>query len=111
MTLKRKLVIGIAVIAALLWGLAGYVYAHGLSEPVYPPYCWVQAPGNTLWYPCDAPEVKIEECRNLMELAMKSVDGSALGPNLQEDKVVKLWERAKQTCWSEFKDIQPKHYH
>ena len=102
----------LAVVVVLSITLQSLVtYAGGLVEPTYPPYCWVQPPDGTLWYPCDDPEVKLLECLNLMELAMKALDGSALGPSLQEDKVFKLWERAKQTCWSDLKDTQPKHYH
>ena len=73
--------------------------------------CWVQPANSELWYPCDAEAVKDKECLNLMELAMKSVEEDILGGNKPTDKTVKLWQRAKHTCWSDLKDLQEKHYH
>lgn len=29
----------------------GCVLKGGVEEPYYPPYVWVQPPGETLWYP------------------------------------------------------------
>ena len=29
----------------------GCVLQGGVAEPTYPPYVWVQPPGDTLWYP------------------------------------------------------------
>lgn len=73
--------------------------------------CWVQPANSQLWYPCDSEAVKDKECLNLMELAMKSVEEDILTTNKPSDKTVKLWQRAKATCWTEYKDLQEKHYH
>lgn len=83
----------------------------GRVDPVYPPYCWIQPPGNPLWYPCNAETVKDKECLNLMELAMKAVEGDIKDGNKPKDSTVHLWNRAKSTCWSDLKDLQEKHYH
>lgn len=87
--------------------------AVGLKEPVYPPYCWVQPPNNELWYPCDSKEGQDANCLQLMELAMRAIDGHL--NNVTDDKELsksmKLWERAKTTCWPELRDTQPQHYH
>ena len=29
----------------------GCVLQGGVAEPTYPPYVWIQPPGDTLWYP------------------------------------------------------------
>jgi hypothetical protein len=104
------------VMAAPLW-------AEGLKEPVYPPYCWVQPPGSELWYQCDSEEAKDKACLNLMEQAMKAVNPyvpsveflKAL-PILQEDRatagrILRLWDRAKNSCWPELRDALPQHFH
>lgn len=36
------------IILTILILLPVSVIAHGLKEPVYPPYCWVQPPGSDL---------------------------------------------------------------
>lgn len=87
------------------------VLSIGQSEPIYPPYCWVQPSGSDLWYPCGSEAVKDKECLNLMELAMKAVEADIKDGNTPKDSTVKLWNRAKQTCWSDLKDLQEKHYH
>jgi hypothetical protein len=49
-----------------------------------------------------------------MEQAMKAVDPYLDNMSLPEDKrarVLKLWDRAKNSCWSDLKDLQPQHYH
>jgi len=107
---KRHLRVSL-LLTLFIVGLALPCWAEGVKEPTYPPYCWVQPPGTDLWYPCDSGDAKLADCVHLMELAMKALDGSALGPSLQEDKVFKLWERAKNSCWSDLKDLQPQHYH
>ena len=95
----------------------------GVKEPTYPPYCWVQPPGGVLWYPCDSEDAKLADCVNLMELAMKAVDPYVPSiallkamPILDEGKekggqILKLWDRAKNSCWSDLKDARPQHYH
>jgi hypothetical protein len=95
---------------------------EGLKDPVYPPYCWVQPPGSELWYPCDSPEAADVNCLHLMELAMKALDPFV--PSLEHanmlpilddpdryQSLLKLWTRVKETCWSDLKDAQPKHFH
>jgi len=89
-------------------------YAEGLKEPVYPPYCWVQPPDSELWYPCNSEESKDVNCLHLMETAMKAVDPYIDSMSLPEDireRILKLWDRAKNSCWSDLKDEQPQHYH
>lgn len=102
----------------LFLGLVSYdAGAHqGVKEPVYPPYCWVQPNGQELWYPCGSDEAKQADCLALMETAMKAVD-----PFVQDtDKtraveealpIKKVWDRAKNQCWSDLKDRQPQQYH
>ena len=99
-----------------------YIYG-GVKEPIYPPMCWAQPPTSQLWYPCGSEELRVADCVQLMELAMKAVDPYVptveqlkAMPILQEEatkgtKIVKLWDRAKNSCWSDLKDAQPKHYH
>jgi hypothetical protein len=76
--------------------------------------CMVQPTGSTKWYPCGSEEAKVVNCVNLMELAMKEVDPYLNSMSLPEDKqvrVLKLWDRAKNSCWSDLKGLQPQHYH
>lgn len=91
----------------------------GQKEPIYPPYCWLQPTGASLWYPCGSEEALDKACLNLMELAMKAFEedlnashpiDSKLSDRVQES-TIKLWNRAKATCWSDLKDSQEKHYH
>jgi len=90
---------------------------HGLKEPVYPPYCWVQPPGSDLWYECNSDGAKLAECANLMELAMKGVDPFIQDPSRkttkeEELRIKKVWERAKNTCWTELRNApENQHYH
>ena len=91
-------------------------WAHGLKEPVYPPYCYVQPPGSELWYECGSEEAQMIDCLKLMELAMKAIDPYIKDFTLldNEEKVrrdLKLWDRAKNSCWSDLKNLQPQHYH
>lgn len=95
------------------WSLA---MAHGVKEPVYPPYCWVQPTGSILWYECGSEEALMVDCLKLMESAMKGVDPFVTDPSLtstQEEtvRIKKVWERAKTSCWSDLKDKQTQHYH
>jgi hypothetical protein len=93
----------------------------GVLEPVYPPYCWAQPAGSTLWYPCDSQELKDANCLSLMETAMKEIDPyvtalsagdlSLLDGTERMTKTLKVWDRAKNGCWSDLKDLQPQHYH
>jgi hypothetical protein len=99
------------------------IAAHGLVEPVYPPHCWVQPPGSTLWYECDSDGAKAADCLALMETAMKALDPFV--PSLAEMnahpilsapeqglRALKVWDRAKNSCWSDLKDRpENKHYH
>lgn len=102
---KRALIAG--TVLSLLFPYLSF--AEGLKEPVYPPYCWVQIQNSDLWYPCDSKEAQDANCLLLMETAMTAVDQD----NHWRDnsKTMKLWERAKNTCWSTLKDNQPQHYH
>lgn len=107
--LAKVIIVGLAftVMAVLSW-------AAGQKEPTYPPYCWAQPPQSDLWYPCDSQELKDANCLNLMETAMKAVDPYLDMMTLPEDtreRVLKLWGRAKNECWSDLKNLQPQHYH
>lgn len=116
----------IALFLGFLFGLiliAATSWPHGLKEPTYPPYCWVQPPGSKLWYECGSEEAQMIDCLKLMESAMKAVDPYVPSveelkamPILQEERkkathILKLWDRAKNFCWSDLKDLQPQHYH
>jgi hypothetical protein len=109
-----KLLIALIILAGI-WG--GAIYAHGLKEPVYPPYCWVQPTGSELWYTCDSEEANMAQCLNLMEAAMKNVDPFVQDPNKsttaeETTRIKKQWERTKLECWSELKNKpENKHYH
>jgi hypothetical protein len=58
-----------------------------------------------------------------MELAMKAVDPYVPSvellkamPILSEGPekaghILKTWDRAKNACWSDLRDLQPQHYH
>mgnify|MGYP001610667336 CR=1 FL=1 len=86
----------------------------GVEEPTYPPYCWNQPSGSALWYPCGSETLKLANCVYLMELAMKDVDpylDSMSLPEVKRETVLKLWDRAKNSCWSDLKNLQPQHYH
>lgn len=86
----------------------------GVKEPTYPPYCWNQPSGSDLWYPCDSETLKLANCVYIMELAMKEVDpylDSMSLPEARREPILKQWDRAKQSCWSDLKDLQPQHYH
>lgn len=105
---------GVLVVLASLVAFVLVTKAEGLKEPVYPPYCYVQPPDSDLWYPCDSPEAKMADCNKLMETAMRAVDPYLDNMSLPEnprDKVLKVWDRAKNSCWSDLKDLQPQHYH
>ncbi len=104
--------------------LASSALAHGTKDPNYDESpCWVQPPGDELWYPCDSEGAKQSACRNLMEQAMRAVDPYVPSvemlkamPILQEDRkkagyILKIWDRAKNECWPELRDAQPQHYH
>jgi hypothetical protein len=101
--------------AVLVLLAAAPVWAGGVKEPnMDSQFCWVQPPGSALWYPCDSEEAKIADCLNLMELAMKAVDpylDNMSLPEKERERVLKRWERAKNSCWSDLKDKQIQHYH
>jgi hypothetical protein len=99
-----RLLPGLLILTVLL--LVTHAHAAGLKEPVYPPYCWVQPTGQDLWYTCDSEEAKDKACLNLMESAMKAREQEPITEQTQ-----KLWDRAKNFCWSDLKDKQPQHYH
>lgn len=117
-----KNILQVVVVCMMLTLVASLGFAHGLKEPEHPPDCWLQPSGSDLWYPCDSEELKMVECLNLMELAMKALDPFV--PSLAEmnahpilnDKerglrALKAWDRAKKSCWSDLKDLQSKHRH
>jgi len=106
------------IIAVLVLGMVGCtvtksVYLMGGQKDTNMDIstCWVQPPDNPLWYPCASEAVKDKECLNLMELAMKAVEADIKDGNKPKESTIKLWQRAKSTCWTEFKDLQEKHYH
>jgi len=103
--MKQLLILGFLVLAAC---------AAPVSQDNTTEACMVQPTGSTKWYPCGSEESKAANCLNLMELAMKSVDpylDSMSLPEETRDRTMKLWDRAKNSCWSDLKDLQPQHYH
>lgn len=104
--------------------LPNLTWAHGIKDPdmAGPPYCYVQPPGGEFWYACNSEEAKLIDCLKLMETAMKALDPFV--PSLAEMnahpilsdpekglRALKVWDRAKNQCWSDLKDLQPQHYH
>lgn len=108
----------------LLLGIAGVAFAAGQQEPSYPPYCWQQPAGQTLWFPCGSDDAKVTHCANLMETAMIKVDpylklietgSSKLSPAKKEElkRALYTWNRIKHECWKEFEAerLEGQHLH
>lgn len=75
--------------------------------------CLVQPSGSTTWYACGSDEAKAADCLNLMETAMKALDPYLDAPLPRDirEKTLKVWERAKNNCWKELRDLQIQHSH
>ena len=86
-------------------------FADGLKEPVYPPYCWIQPTGSTLWYPCGSEEAFNANCVQRMEFAMHQADQFVTSGSKIPDAVLKSWTRAKHDCWKEYEQERLHHIH
>jgi hypothetical protein len=93
----------------LLTPFAPLVYAEGLKEPVYPPYCWAQPAHSDLWYPCGSEEAFNANCVQRMDFAMHKVD-PYLGKEVPE-AILKSWDRVKHDCWKEYAEERSTHLH